>query len=132
MTDAELIAEVARHWRHWSRHLGLDNWRLRFEIADDGRDNPMSIDWTNNYKKPTIFLRPKDHEPDFEEPSFSINVLHEALHLIFYKLKEFGELEMGSSRSSVLWQMFSAAEEEGIDTVVSVIWRLHAETGCKE
>ncbi len=118
------------HWEHWAGHLGLQNWRPRFTVEQD-EGSPLSIDWQSDYNKVSVWIRPKDNEIDLEGSVLSQNVLHEQVHLLLHRLKEFGSEEMGrTTEKSVLWRLFRSAEENGADTVTSVIARLHAQTGC--
>lgn len=126
MNDEELIATARKHWEHWAGVLGLQNWRVLFRVTE-GDDYAMKVDWQVGYKKIAIDIaRGVDHETEFSEPTFSLNVLHEALHVVLYRMKEYGEREVGDGKSSG-WRLFSEAHEDGVDTLTSIIWRLAGE-----
>jgi len=121
MTDEDLLDEVRREWKHWSGHLGLDNWRVAFEVKKL-KDANLEVTWRNDgYHRAWIKVSPKQ-SIDF---SFSDKILHEAFHLI---LRETTDVEAYSDKVSA--SALARAVETQCDVLAAIILRLHEQAEC--
>ena len=128
MTDEELLAEVARHWKHWARHLGLESWRLFTKIdARLSKRNVLlevQVDATG-YLRATILINNKAPAERYKD--LAIDVVHELLHIPLDKLDD---VAWAAGKN---WQTaYRQAEEGVIDFLAAAYYRLHEATECKE
>ena len=127
-----VVPEVERLWQHWSEHLGLQNWRVLVRTSSDMDGGVLGVSWPVGYRKVALDINTKQETPEIELAGehLILNVLHETVHVAMSSLWEYGMEEVGGQKS-ITWAMFRTAQERDVDTLTSIIWRLHEQTGCK-
>ena len=129
MTDAELLAEVERHWRHWAAHLGLQNVWVSFEMMkpdeEDGLNDLTVTQHRDQYLRAYVYVHTQLDKPS--EFPLSRRVLHEMCHVKYRHLDDHAVAHMGKAAS----ERFDQLIETECDDTASIIWRLHQATDCR-
>ena len=130
--EEEWIAEVKRHWEHWSRHLGLDNWWLHVQMMTPkeakeerrGSDPAFTIQHhPGEYMRAYIHIAPKQERTVF---NFERRVVHEMFHTLLTPTFD----EIDSLVSEKEHKGLQRREETLCDLLASIVWRLHEASGC--
>jgi len=131
MTDAELLAEVKRHWEHWAGHLGLENWHAKLVVKEDVSHNLSIEQVKGGYARVLIEVNPKPDWDGSMPPSW--HVLHEAIHVHLEAMRDYAyrHSTLGTAnREKSDFDEYHEAEERAADELAMSFWRLHEQTEC--
>lgn len=125
MSDAEFVAEIQRHWKHWSEHLGLDNWWVDFKPTKS-KDYVMELHPSQKgYLRAQVLVSNVGEDLIFND--IGKNVLHECLHLIFAWQDDYVRDTLGNQSFNTYMRMV----EPNIDELTSCFLKMHATSGCE-
>ena len=132
MTDAEVIAEVSRHWEHWAGHLGLTNWWTKIAVNPAVEEHHIEVAWhgtVEGYRRFTLQFPPNlmEDSGNLTRWPLSQSILHEAFHVVLDRLSTVALQNMGKE----MYKEYEAAEEGVVDMLTMIYLRLHAATDCK-
>ena len=130
-----LLAEIKRHWEHWSGHLGLENWWIDMRFMDEAEqkveaeseiEGSMTLTMhSGQYQRAYLKVNPDQSRSPFP---LSRRVLHEACHVKYQVIDDYAH----STTPRCFHSNWDEIIETECDNTASIIWRLHELTGCKE
>lgn len=120
MQPDELLELVQGLWSYWSRLLGVTNWTIAFEVADNG--GAISVGRVPFYHKALVSIKPDSSAEDLTDEGISKNVLHEVCHLLLADVQDRIDREFDSE--GLMFAHFRQGLEASTDIVAAAIWRL--------